>query len=529
MAKHPVRRRRAAVPHDRARVPLAALRADGRGARPRSARVRRLRARVRRAGRRRCARRRATAACAMKRFVVVVLASLVLAPGRSGDADGQLHARAAPRARTDGSRATSRFTGWSRSQDERDVEHRLPSGRADHDRRDRRRDTCPVDYSAEARRQATATTEDRQDGTDRRLGRAPARAPDADGWYNHPVAVRVQRAGRNVRARGLLRPRPTAAATALPRRVSGTCTDVAGNTSAPASVGLKYDATPPTVSPSRRPASGRQRAGTGSPSRSALPGTDVDVRDRGLHCADPLRRPGSVRQQRLSGRAATRPETQPRPARAFQYDATAPALAKTEAKVDKGVARIGWERAGDVVEVELLRSPGHQRREVDDRLQRQRRCVRRQDGESRHPLPLRDQRRRPGGQRHDEGRHGRCSRGQEHGPPRARHGLRREGAAAAPLEGGQGRDLLQRPALPERRQGAEHVARSPRARLAKTWTYARQAAAARARATTAGTSGARAARARSPSTGKCSARARSPSSADSYSKARPRRESSWSA
>ena len=43
---------------------------------------------------------------------------------------------------------------------------------------------------------------------------------------------------------------------------------------------------------------------------------------------------------------------------AFQYDATAPALAKTEAKIDKGVARIGWQRAGDVVEVELLRSPG---------------------------------------------------------------------------------------------------------------------------------------------------------------------------
>ena len=44
--------------------------------------------------------------------------------------------------------------------------------------------------------------------------------------------------------------------------------------------------------------------------------------------------------------------------RTFQYDATAPTLAKTEAKVDKGVARIGWERAGDVVEVELVRSPG---------------------------------------------------------------------------------------------------------------------------------------------------------------------------
>ncbi|HWL34459.1 MAG TPA: hypothetical protein VNP89_12725, partial [Gaiellaceae bacterium] len=42
----------------------------------------------------------------------------------------------------------------------------------------------------------------------------------------------------------------------------------------------------------------------------------------------------------------------------FQYDATAPKLERTQAKFDKGVARIGWERAGDVVEVELVRSPG---------------------------------------------------------------------------------------------------------------------------------------------------------------------------
>ena len=42
----------------------------------------------------------------------------------------------------------------------------------------------------------------------------------------------------------------------------------------------------------------------------------------------------------------------------FQYDATAPALAKTQAKIDKGVARVGWNRAGDVVDVQLVRSPG---------------------------------------------------------------------------------------------------------------------------------------------------------------------------
>ena len=42
----------------------------------------------------------------------------------------------------------------------------------------------------------------------------------------------------------------------------------------------------------------------------------------------------------------------------FQYDATAPALARTQATLDKGVARIGWDRAGDVVDIQLVRSPG---------------------------------------------------------------------------------------------------------------------------------------------------------------------------
>ena len=42
----------------------------------------------------------------------------------------------------------------------------------------------------------------------------------------------------------------------------------------------------------------------------------------------------------------------------FQYDATAPKLERTQVKFDKGVARLGWERAGDVVKVELARSPG---------------------------------------------------------------------------------------------------------------------------------------------------------------------------
>jgi hypothetical protein len=43
---------------------------------------------------------------------------------------------------------------------------------------------------------------------------------------------------------------------------------------------------------------------------------------------------------------------------AFAYDATAPKLASVRATLGKGMARIGWDRAADVVQVELVRSPG---------------------------------------------------------------------------------------------------------------------------------------------------------------------------
>jgi hypothetical protein len=77
----------------------------------------------------------------------------------------------------------------------------------------------------------------------------PDHPPNANGWYNSPVTVTFsgtdgtsgiascQQAGYGG---------PDTGGTA----VAGTCTDVAGNVSAPASFPLKYDATPPTVTPS---------------------------------------------------------------------------------------------------------------------------------------------------------------------------------------------------------------------------------------------------------------------------------------
>ncbi|HEY8645948.1 MAG TPA: hypothetical protein VIL77_08745 [Gaiellaceae bacterium] len=85
-------------------------------------------------------------------------------------------------------------------------------------------------------------------------GIAPSRAPDANGWYNHPVGVTASGSD------------PTSGIASCTSStyggpdsssgtISGTCTDNAGNLSAPMSISLKYDATPPTVtsSPSRDP------------------------------------------------------------------------------------------------------------------------------------------------------------------------------------------------------------------------------------------------------------------------------------
>jgi len=73
-----------------------------------------------------------------------------------------------------------------------------------------------------------------------------ARAPDTNGWYSHPVTY--QTSGTDA-ASGIAScsngsySGPDSAAAAI----SGTCTDVAGNTSAAATTTFRYDATPPTV------------------------------------------------------------------------------------------------------------------------------------------------------------------------------------------------------------------------------------------------------------------------------------------
>jgi hypothetical protein len=80
----------------------------------------------------------------------------------------------------------------------------------------------------------------------------PARQPDSNGWYNTPVTVTFSATDATAGVAGCTSATyggPDSAAAA----VGGSCTDQAGNTSAPASFPLKYDTTAPatTATPDR--------------------------------------------------------------------------------------------------------------------------------------------------------------------------------------------------------------------------------------------------------------------------------------
>ena len=244
------------------------------------------------------------------------------------------------------------------------------------------------------------------------------------------------------------------------RAVSGTCTDVAGNTSAAASVAFKYDATPPTVTPSvDRPPDGK--GWYRKPVTVSFAGTDLTSGIAACTGADALRRPGPVDRPPSSGRAATRPETQPRRAQASSTTRQ-PRRSRRRRPRSTRVSRASagsapatsWKSSSSAVPgINGAKSTivyrGNGAAFVDKTVKAGIRY--------RYEISVADH----GGQRHDEGGDGRTAPTchDEHGPAQPGRGRRRERAAAAPLEGGEGRHVLQRPALPERRQAAEHVAR----------------------------------------------------------------------
>lgn len=214
--------------------------------------------------------------------------------------------------------------------------------------------SCSVSYGPDDVYSRTITV--RRDATPPQVtAMTPSRPADSGAWYRQPLTVAVAGADATSGIASCSSPSYSGGDGAAVA-VTGTCSDAAGNTSAPASFAFKYDATPPTVSPSvDRPPDGK--GWYRKPVTVSFAGTDATSGI--VACTAPTRYAGpDLPQAAVVGSCRDAAGNSAEAGRTFQYDATAPALAKTEVKVDKGVARIGWERAGDVVEVELVRSPG---------------------------------------------------------------------------------------------------------------------------------------------------------------------------
>jgi hypothetical protein len=106
------------------------------------------------------------------------------------------------------------------------------------------------DFSTFATRGASV----RRDATPPSAAAAPSRGPDSNGWYNHGVIVEFSGADSLSGLASCSADRNYSGPDSGIAAVSGTCTDVAGNTSS-ASFGFQYDATPPNVEakPDRKP------------------------------------------------------------------------------------------------------------------------------------------------------------------------------------------------------------------------------------------------------------------------------------
>jgi hypothetical protein len=180
---------------------------------------------------------------------------------------------------------------------------------------------------------------------------APSRGPDANGWYNHALPVGFEgsdaTSGVSSCTSGNYGGPDSAAA-----GVSGSCADKAGN-GASASFGLKYDATPPSVTaqPARAPDGGGWYnhaltigfsgsdglAGLDSCTSATYGGPDTAGADVTGSCRD------------LAGNSATRSVT-------VRYDATAPTLREIAAVPGDKSVRLAWKASADVAGVTVTRA-----------------------------------------------------------------------------------------------------------------------------------------------------------------------------
>jgi hypothetical protein len=194
----------------------------------------------------------------------------------------------------------------------------------------------------------------RYDATGPQVRPAPSRAPDANGWYNHPLAVGFDGADAISGIESCAPPETYSGPDSTSAAVSGICLDRAGNASV-GSLEVRYDGTPPQVTgavPSRPPdANGWYNRALVVSFQGADTTSDIDACTQ-IRYAGPdttaISLTGSCR-DRAGNASGVLPF-------ALRYDATPPAVTRATVKPGNGNARIAWTASADTTVVEVRRA-----------------------------------------------------------------------------------------------------------------------------------------------------------------------------
>lgn len=181
----------------------------------------------------------------------------------------------------------------------------------------------------------------------------PTRGPDGNGWYRAPLSVTFSGSDSISGLAGCSSAQYSGPDTSG-ALVAGSCTDVAGHV-APASFGLKYDATPPDVdaAPERPPDSNgwyRRPVTLTVGGRDGLSG--LDGCGAATYGGPDSTGASIVAQCRdAAGNVASR-------AVGFKYDATPPALSGLAAVPGNRAVSLGWKQSADAASVVVTRRAG---------------------------------------------------------------------------------------------------------------------------------------------------------------------------
>jgi hypothetical protein len=189
----------------------------------------------------------------------------------------------------------------------------------------------------------------------------PSRGPDANGWYRAPLQVAFSgsdAAGGGRETSGVQSCTTPTYSTpdSATASVTGTCTDVAGNTSAPYAFSLRYDATGPAVKsgrPARKPDHGRWYT---EPVKWRFRGTDALS---GIaECPSVLYGGPDGQAARVTGACRDNAGNVSTRTFSFRYDATPPARPAVRTVPRDHAVRLRIAVAPDVRSIAILRAPG---------------------------------------------------------------------------------------------------------------------------------------------------------------------------